>query len=485
MKKIYIYALTTALVWGAAGCKKFGDTNNNPNATTTPQVGALLTNVEVNITTYATTGTTAISGGQYAQYFAETQYSSVSLYALPQNAFTGSYNGQLYDLQNIINLGTSKNTSTVAKILQQYIFWVLTDSWGDIPYTEALKGLEATAPKYDSQETIYKGILAKLGEAVNEFDGSTISGDIIYNGNVAQWKKAANSLRMLVAIQLSKKVPGAADYAATAFKEALAGGGITSNADNLDVTYTGAYFSPWYNLYNGRTDFGVANTMTDQLVSLADGRSQTYGGNNQEEVAGAFVSSTVGVQYGLERNKAIDFTTNNPTWARILRGDFRTNNNATATIITAAEVALARAEAAHLGWTSENTTAMYNEGIRLSYDQWGLVPAASYYTQSAVALAGNGSEADFGKITLQRWIASFPDGHQAWNIWRKSTTAAAPKGYPALNPAPDALPTSSGKIPLRFIYDTNEDQTNGANVAAARAATPNYGPDAPLWWDVN
>jgi hypothetical protein len=478
MKKIYIYALTTALIWGAAGCKKlsdFGDTNVDPATTTTPQISALLTNVENNISTYATTGTTAISGGQYAQYFSETQYSGTSLYNLPQNSFTGIYNGNLFDLQNIINLDQSKNQSTVAKILQQYIFWVVTDSWGDVPYSEALKGLDAISPKYDKQEDIYKGILANLTAAVGEFDGSAITGDIIYGGDVASWKRAANSLRLLVAIQLSKKVPAAGGYAATAFKAALADGAgvITSNSQNLQVEFPGGAFkSPWYVLYDGRQDYGETKTMSDILTGFSDARQTVYAGDNT--AAGTTGTTTNGVPYGLERGKANDFIQSNSDWARVLRGDQRTADGV-ATIITAGEVFLARAEAANIGWTTEVAATVYAEGIRQSFLQWGLTMPASYLTQSGVAL--NGTD-NYKKISTQRWIASYPDGHQGWNIWRKS-------GFPVLTPAPDAVPTSSGEIVRRFVYEPLEYSTNKANVNEAVGRVTGYSQDTPVWWDTH
>lgn len=117
MKKIYLYTLAGAFTFLGAGCNKlkdFGDVNNNPAATVTPIPSALLSNVEANLGGYASTGTEAISGGQYAQYFTETQYSGTSLYNLPQNGFTGNYAGNLNNLQLIINQNPSKNMVNVA-----------------------------------------------------------------------------------------------------------------------------------------------------------------------------------------------------------------------------------------------------------------------------------------------------------------------------------------------------------------------------------
>ncbi|MFD0795209.1 SusD/RagB family nutrient-binding outer membrane lipoprotein [Mucilaginibacter litoreus] len=487
MKKRYIYTLAAALVWVGAGCNKykdFGNVNQNPGATTKPITAALLTNAELSIVGLSTTGTPAISGGQYAQYFSETQYSGTSLYNLPQNDFTGYYSGVLYDLQNIININESKATSAVAKIIQQYVYWVLTDSWGDLPYSEALKGLDAIQPKYDTQEDIYKGIINTLTSAQAELDGSSLAGDIFYNGDVASWKRAANSIKLLAAVQLSKRYPDASGFAATAAKEAIAAKVIEDNSQNLQVNYPGGSFkSPWYNLYDGRKDFGESKTMTDLLKSYNDGRIATYGGAG--EAIGNTASSDIGVTYGLARNNVLAFIEANPTWARVLRGDFRTQAS-TATIITAGEVYLARAEAAYLGWTNEAVNTNYEAGITASYRQWGLNVSSSYLSGSNVALSTSGKSAsDYAKISIQRWIASYPDGHQAWNIWRKTATEANPKGYPALDPAPDAV-NSSKKIVSRFVYPTAEYSTNEAHVKEAAARlTGGDTQDAHVWWDLD
>src|SRR5690606_14631309 len=114
-------------------------------------------------------------------------------------------------------------------------------------------------------------------------------------------------------------------------------------------------------------------------------------------------SSEIGVPYGLARLDAETFTSANPNWSRIMAASARADN-APVDIISAAHVALARAEAAHLGWTTESAETMYNNGITLSHEQWGVSVPAGYLSSSAVALGGAD---DFRKISLQRYIASY------------------------------------------------------------------------------
>lgn len=464
MKKIHKIVLSAFLMGSLVSCDKlsdFGDTNDNPAAVTNPVIGALLTNVQSTIGSYASD----TRGGLYSQYFSETQYTDVSVYATPELSFTGYYSGLLMDLQNIINSEESNNMTQIATILQQYIFWHITNLWGDVPYSEALKGAEALQPKYDTQEDIYKGIFAKLGAAVNSFDNSQITGDIIFDGNVEAWKRAANSLKAMAAIQLSKKVPSASGFAATAFKEALAasGGVITTNAQNFEVDYPGGSFqSPVFSRYRTRQDYAESEPMVELMLSLDDARQSKYG------------SSDVGVPYGIPRLEAEQFTSANPNWAFILADDVRVDNS-TVVIIGAAHMAFARAEAANLGWTTESEETHYLNGIELSHQQWGVTMDPSYVSQPEVAL-GSGASANYDKIALQNYIAHYPNGAMGWAIWRKT-------GVPDLTPAPAAT-NSSKEIPRRYIYNQAEFSSNEAGVSEAigRLSGGNT-QDARVWWD--
>ncbi|MCW3112803.1 MAG: hypothetical protein JWR18_1199 [Segetibacter sp.] len=460
--KYILFALISLSVIG--GCSKFsdfGDTNVNPNATGSPITRALFTNVEAQL------GATAAMTrpGLYAQYFSETQYTDVSIYSNPILNFSGEYSGAMNDLKNIINVNESVNQSAAAQILLQYLFWTITDRWGDVPYSEALQG--KIAAKYDKQEDIYKGMISALTAAVAQFNNtSLIQGDVIYNGDVAKWKKLANSLRMMMAIQLSKRFPGASDYAATQFKAALndPAGYIATNADNFTLTYPANFLNPWYNTYNGRKDFGESPVVINLLNGFGDARQSVYG------------TSNVGVPFGLLRAKAEAFTGANPTWSYILQPSYREIGDPVV-ILSAAQVTLARAEAADYGWTSEPLATVYQTGINLSFQEWGLpAPDASYFAKADVALTGAaGTGANFRQISLQRYIAAYPNGLQGWNIWRKS-------GYPVLTPAPDAT-NSSKQIPRRYTYGTGE---YGSNREATEAAATSMGADTQdtrVWWD--
>lgn len=490
MKKLFKINLVLFLCISLAGCAKFndfGDTNVDPNRTLVPSTNALLTNVLGNISTR----TVQTSPGYFAQYFAETQYPTASLYALPQFNMDIIYAGALEDIQKIIDFnsdpktaaiaagnnfvnGSNANQIATARILKAYYYWTITDSWGDIPYSEALK-FPLTQPKFDKQEDVYKDMIKELTEAVDQFDGGNIfKGDIVYNGDVSKWKKFANSLRMLMALRLSKRFPGAGDYAAQQFNAALnsPAGYISSNADNFKVSYPGgALPNPWNGQYaGGRKDIGEAEPFVNLLLSLSDARQTAF----------KYGSSNIGVPYGRDRiymNTVWGAIFDADQWARVLGAAYRADNSAV-NVVHASMVYFARAEAKLIGWTSEAATPeqLYNSGINASFTMWDLTSAqASAYYNGPNVLYTNGTN-QLQKIQLQRYIALYPDGIQGWSEWRRTNV-------PVLIPAIDAL--NGGVIPRRLVYGPNDYNTNGTNVKAAVALLSNGDTEkSRVWWDL-
>jgi hypothetical protein len=478
-------ALATIVVVGP-GCSKikdFGTTNVNPGGTSTPVTAALLTNVESGLgANYAT----SVTAGQYAQYFSETQYPGTSLYTAPILSFSGTYSGDLYDLQNIINQntdpatksivaasGSNANQIAVARILKAYIFWTITDRWGDIPYSEALKGAAVKLPKYDKQQDIYVDLIKELKESVAMFDnnGVVFKGDILMNyaGTATatvvntKWKKFANSLRMLIALRTSKIYPNAGQWAATEFNAALTdpGGILTANTDNVAQVYPNTTFAnPWYANYvtSSRVDNAESKTVTDYLSANNDPRLASYG------------TTPNGFPYGLDRPHATLIVSG---IAYILKGQSIPATDPVY-LLTASVVTFARAEAAERGWTTEVAATLYASAVTLSLTQYGYTSAQAltYLAQPAIAYGTSNLQ----KIATQRWLATYPDGTQAWAEWRRT-------GFPVLTPSAYAV-NVGGQIPRRYIYGTDEYSLNAANVKLAAANyTGGDGQDSKVWWD--
>lgn len=477
MKIIYgtVIAVSLMVVQSCTKFDDFGRTNQNPNATTEPITSALLTNALAGMGNWIWGNGITVVGGLYAQFFSETQYTEASRYSKPVYNMDFFYAGAMNDLKNIIDYNSNPETATkaaengsnanqiaIARILLAYHFWVLTDSYGDIPYSEALQGNGIIT--YDKQSDIYPALIAELKAAVDQFDGgATVRGDILYNGDNAKWRKFGNSIRLLMALRMSKINP---TLAQTEFNAALShsAGVIQLNSENASLVPPGGVYNHWgyqYYAITQRDDYAVSKTLMDHL-NAGDARVDAYG------------SSNIGFPYGLTRDNAVIFFGANPNYARLLHPSKRTASSPMV-ILSAAHVYLARAEAAQRGWTAENAAAMYALGVQRSWEEWGVSTAglAAYLATPAYDIAaGNALQ----KIQLQQWIAFYPNGTQGWANWRRT-------GVPALTPAPGAgLP-----IVRRIPYGPNDYNFNLANATAAGALYTVAGQpdsqDGKVWWD--
>lgn len=471
-----LFLLLAGGVFQSCDIADFGDTNVSPNNTNKPIPAALLTNAIAGI------GSTYALEGLYCQYWSESQYTDASRYSRTEGGF-GTYSAQLYDLENIIInntdealkpaalvFGSHNNQIAVARILKAYYFARLTDYFGDLPYSQALKG--EVRPVYDTQQAIYTSLFSELDAAVKQFDGGLAArGDILYSGNITRWKKFANSLRLILALRISK---ADAALGSAQAKAALAadGGVITANADNAMLNYPGGNFNnPWFSAYLTRQDYALSQTMERFLSDRNDPRLFVFGTPDKS-------NKVIGIPYGVPREQAIAFTNQNPTWAYVLHPDWR-KNNTPFPILTAASVTLARAEAAALGWTTENAEQLYKDGIKLSFEYWKVFNQTSYDAYLAgnmVAFAAGDNAGNLSKIRFQRYLAFFPDGLQGWSEWRRT-------GVPALTPSAFAL-NSSKQIIRRYIYPPTEANLNKENYDAAVSRIQGGDTnDGRVWWD--
>lgn len=473
--KYFVVLVMGVPLFFSTGCDKatdFGDINNDPNQTTSPITSALLTNVLSGMGGYVS----STRAGLYCQYFSETQYTDVSLYTVPQLEFSGNYSGALYDLENIIinntdpetapkagANGSNANQIATARILKAYIYWWMTDSWGDIPYKGALKG---ERPDYDKQQDIYTALFSELSAAVSGFDGGApCKGDILYGGDQTKWKKLANSIRLMMAVRISKidAAKGATEAAAAV---AASGGVITSNADNAVLAYPGGAFkNPWFALYDGRLDYAMSDIIDNATTSTGDNRLSAFG------------SSDIGFPYGLTRSAAVAFGNANPNYALVLNIGFR-QASSPLVLVNASSVLLAYAEARQRGWITSGPAAssLYNDGIKASWEEWGVFSQTNYnsYIAHANVVYSGGNE--LRRIAEQRWLAAYPNGSQGWFEWRRT-------GYPVLTPTPNAV--NPGKqIPRRYTYGTAEYSLNEEGVTKAVANLSGGDKmDSRVWWD--
>ena len=341
----------------------------------------------------------------------------------------------------------------------------LTDRWGDIPYSEALKGSADFSPAFDTQQSIYTDLFKELKEAQAQFDGGkTVVGDILLAGNATRWKKFANSLRLVMALRLSKIDPakGKAEFVA-----AMADGPLTSNADNVKYTYLAEANNehPLYNNYitGNRKDYAVSDVFVNYLLKTNDPRISAVADKNIN-------LKYVGVPYGVfpAASKAQDVS---------LAATSMRLQNSPANVLTYAQVLFSQAEAAKLGWISGDAKALYEAAVTASMQQWLGTAAtatviADYLKQDAVKYS---DATALEQIATQKWIALFYQGNEAWAEWRRT-------GFPVLKPAAKPL-NPSGQIPRRMAYVVTEGTLNKVNYDKVVASQGPDTQDTRVWWD--
>jgi hypothetical protein len=466
----------------AASCDKiedFGDTNVDPSKVAVASTRSLLTNAEQNSTGLyigSTQGTTM------AQYFSEGPYLTSSGYgdAVGGQAYSAWYTSPLIQLQKIIDFnnagsveadpganGSKNNQIAVARIMKAFIFWKLTDRWGDIPYSEALKGGDNITPKFDKQEDIYKDIFKELKEAAAQMDaGLGVQGDVILNGNMAAWKKFAATQRLIMALRMSKVYPTAGALAATEFNAAMADA-LASNADNIDYHFIAGdpnNFNPWYNNYSisNRNDFAVSTTIVTAMRANGTGtdpRLPVYA----EVLPGNVIK-------GLDYGKTLQ--TNIPNAYSRLGNSLRAQNTP-AKIFSFAQVQFAKAEAAKLGWIPGGDVAamaFYNSAIDASLEQYGV---ADPTFKTATGIAYDPTKA-IQQIATQRWVHLFLDGWEGWAEWRRT-------GFPLLVAGPNSA--NPGGIPRRQMYPASDKTVNADNYAKVVAQQGADNLNTRMWWD--
>jgi len=402
--------------------------------------------------------------------------------------------------------------NALANIWWAWMFHRITDYFGPVPYFEAASGNSSVA--YTPQDSIYYDFFSRLTNAVsvlkNHLNEKPFGNfDLLYGSKgtpVPYWIKFANTLRLRLAMRISKVDPARAKTEAEA---AVAAGIMEAIGDDAYMPKNKVF----YNEYNGLAvsagwdDLRMSTAMESVLVGYNDPRLPVY---FQPAVATGEYS---GVRNGLSAAEKTNIDANSRmynsnlgkrwTYWDLNVNDWKTNYDVPFDIMHTAEAYFLKAEGTLNGWNMGGGTAKsyYEQGIRTSMAQWGITdqsaidnyvqstnkPVATndYFNSPAVndyPIAWSGDATMQRKqVAQQKWLALFPDGMEGWAEVRRS-------GYPALyhiihSDNPDITPD---QFIRRMTYLDNETQTNGA--AVTKAVQMLGGPDkvtTPLWWDKN
>ncbi len=469
----------------------FGDTNDNLNGPKDVNTAAMLSGAQRRFATNYGRAYRNIPA-LYVQYQAQPSYQDESRYGLTSYGWNSYYVQTLNNLKTVINkandpefsqtsaftsVGSKNNQIGVAKIMKVLIFKRVTDVYGDIPYTEALDEKKLT-PAYTPQEEIYKDFVKQLKEARNMLNPNeaAVTGDLIYGGDPAKWKKFANSLLLSISVQMSKRFPQSGGFAATTFNEALSNsaGVIESLSDEAWFRYKNksSLVNPWSQ--NRGADYNLAEFFVNALSGNGD---DDYSGNSMDARLKVLSDDPTlpGLPYGL-----LSYADVSGDFASI--SAFVGGPEAPLSWMTSAYTYLNRAEAAELGWTSEDKKEMLEKGIRASYKSLSDVYKVDLSTDEDGFVSSRLSDVDTATggfkqvLGEEKWVSLFTDVFQSWAEWRRT-------GYPILTPSP--APLNGGGIPRRYLYPLSEQNLNASNYSAGVASLSPAKDDneSRFWWD--
>jgi hypothetical protein len=401
--------------------------------------------------------------------------------------------------------GRRMNTRAASKVLWVLSFHRLTDFYGNIPYSESLQGIEGNfLPAYDTQQSIYMDLFTKLTEATQELsesnpDDGFAAADIIYEGDIAKWKKWANSLMLRMAMRISNVDAGSA---ATYVNQAIQGGVFTSDADNVWIPMDDGP-SEWVN-QNGISrafqpgDGGQTRVMSKTLIDFLKGANPN---DSLDDDPRLFIFSEGiqgnkdplvqrGMPNGLDAadlDEYLGMSNSVPNELFTQMNMQLLDDSDPYMIMNYAEVEFLLAEAAERGIGNVSGTAEshYNAGVKAAMQMYVPLDASLVVTDAEVDAylamypygggGVTGGESKLEQIGYQMWASKYLNWWEAWSDWRRT-------GYPELVPTNYSGSASPGVIPTKLRIPNRELAVNLENYEAG--ATKPDSPVGKVWWDV-
>ena len=513
MKKIFSYSVLLIVLTAVSSCEKgLEGLNKNKTSAIFVDPALLLNNAVISasfptktlifdlavVQQMVTPNGGVLAGGNFNQDIRDATTGTSSQWA--------NYYQNVIKYTHDVIVTTKSNTGrsnlyNMARIFQSYAFMILTDEYGDIPYTEAGAGYtdQVFLPKYETQAEIYPKLIQEFTDAAAALNaaGTIESSDVLFAGNVAQWKKFAYSLLLRAGMRMSKVD---AAKAQSTVQAAFAGGVILTNADNALMRQDANYTQPIGGTLNGTeaANFYLAKPFVDQLKNTSDPRLSAIAiryigatsGNGQTVASGSTTpAQQIGMPMGFDNGTIVAKATADglASFYDYSQADRRRIVKVSAPVffVTAAQTQLLLAEARFRGWITAGTALQYfADGVRAhmdqlaAYDAGAAVSAVNRDTYVTANPLGAGTELQ--QINTQYWIASFLNGPEAFANFRRS-------GFPVLTPNPYGQPTNpdvpNGTFIRRITYPTSELSVNSTNLNAAIAK---LGPDklsTRVWWD--
>jgi hypothetical protein len=466
MKKYSLYILFFLLLTGMDSCKKFESFQTDPNRTTAASPDLLLPTIEQNAFREITTSP-ALASRQlvYTLSASNDQY-----YGWTRGSFN-DYNSlrQVVRMELEANRVNKQAYIAIAKFFRAYFAMRLTLAFGDIPYTEALKGDEGQyTGKYDRQQDLFPALLNELNEANNILSTSTelVQGDIIYNGNLLKWRKVINSFTLRVLINLSTKANNATLNVKQRFAEIINNPTkyplFTGNADNAQLPFydlAGNRY-PYYNSNDLQTDYYLEQSFAELLKTYKDPRLFKFAVKAPK--FSALGDKDFSAYAGAPGSALITEVTTKVVAGEVSKIHARYYNNPVnepSVAMSYWELQFIIAEAIVRGWITGNANDYYMKGIQASMEFYGIdaTSITDYKNLPEVQLkAGEEIKA----IITQKYIASFMNS--GWLPFYEQRRT----GFPVLDVSGSGV-LNNKQVPKRWMYPEPELRLNEASVSEA------------------
>jgi len=475
MKKLNIFLVVTGLIslMVAGSCEKgFDEINKDPNGITDVPSDYLLPGAIMSISNAENGFMESFAySADWVQHMSCGFWTDPGRYNFEKSRsflWDNLYTGPLLDLKVMNKRAIAEGNSSlqaVSLILYSYGFALLADCYGPIPYSQALAAEDAiNKPEYDTQETVYLALLdtlKKANEILNGLDRITVKSgyDVMFNGNSRQWQKFGNALRLRIMMRISSQLD-----ISNELKKLVGEPGNPlpeSNNDNAVFKYSANSVRTWHPLYDvlssDASDGGyrIGKALADQLLTSLDPRIKVYA---LETSQGGYAGLSNGTGSG--SGQIDDFSRINPRYGK---------KDRPGVFISYPEVLFLLAEAANRNLIPGEAGVFYENAIRANFEELGLTTEEF----SAFIASSYGRYTNLERIAVQKWVALFGRGIEAWTEYRRT-------GWPTLQPAAFA---QISNIPYRFLYPLTEEQTNKENMLKA-SQTLSSGDllTSKLWW---
>ena len=474
LKIIFSVVLFASLSFACT--KDFQEVNTDPNKIEKISPGTLLNPIIYSVSSFNTSRSDAFTFDimQVALPFPSVS-GGVHRYDISESAGNSTWNTYYRWINNVKEMRAASiatqdpNYEAIALTLNAWLYSLLSDSFGDVPKSEAVQGDQGIyQPVFDTQQDIYKTIIADLEKANTLYNTSKpmiFGTDILYANNVSNWRKFTNSLRLRLLLRVSKRTEiDAFGKMAEIIGNPLTNPVFTSNADAAILKITGVVpnVSPWGRAIDFTTFRASGGFFIDNLNDFVDPRLAKW--NSQARTSdGKTNTGYKGIPSGYNGPES-QFTYLPSNFLVALA-----TAPMTSVIMSYAEVELIKAELAQKGKITGSAATFYQNGVKASVEQWGAVLPANYFLNAKAAYNGT-----LERIMLQKYYALFFNDYQQWFEYRRTGFPVLPKGAGQLN---------NQIVPVRFRYPTTVVTNNNANYLKAVANMGGDDINTKVWWE--